>query len=235
VKTKATSITHTSRAFLRKSAGAWRQAFRVALIGVISFLTGELDGRSQGTLAITFEGLPELAPGTGQTTETYSESGMQFRLIGPIPPGGGVVRFASGYSTEPANGSTFLRGGGGTINNLAFSFLDSSVFNLLSVDLAEYTFHTDATTIQFVGYRHDGLIVTNEFITDGVNDGTGPLTDFQIFSFGPEFSSLDRVEIPSHGWSLDNLVVVVPEPGVFALLVLGGAMAGLGFLKPRRQ
>lgn len=58
-------------------------------------------------------------------------------------------------------------------------------------------------------------------ITDGIIDGTGPLADFQTFSFGPEFSSLTRVEIPTYGWSLDNLVVAIPKPGRWALLILG--------------
>jgi hypothetical protein len=55
------------------------------------------------------------------------------------------------------------------------------------------------------------------------------LVDFETFNFGPEFSSLTKVEIPDYGWSLDNLKlsVQVPEPSGGALLVL--ASAGLFF------
>lgn len=93
------------------------------------------------------------------------------------------------------------------------------------MDLAEYsTVVPDAVTVHFVGYRLDGSTVTTDFTTDGIIDGTGPLADFQTFYFGPEFSGLTRVEIPTSGWSLDNLVFTVPEPSAGALLFLG-AMA----------
>ena len=102
-----------------------------------------------------------------------------------------------------------------------FRFSTGSPFSLMSVDLAEYsTVVPDAVTVHFVGYRVDGSIVTQDFTTDGIIDGTGPLQDFQTFQFGPEFSGLSRVEIPTFGWSLDNLVVV-PEPSTFALLIAG--------------
>ncbi|MBE0543242.1 MAG: PEP-CTERM sorting domain-containing protein [Verrucomicrobia bacterium] len=40
-----------------------------------------------------------------------------------------------------------------------------------------------------------------------------------------------RVEIPNYGWSLDNLVMAVPEPGTWALLFLGAALVGQRFFK----
>jgi len=91
------------------------------------------------------------------------------------------------------------------------------------VSLAEYsTVVPDSVTVHFVGYRHDGSVVTTDLITDGIIDGTGPIPDFQTFNFGPQFTGLDRVEIPTYGWSLDNLVVSIPEPGTWALLLVGG-------------
>ena len=66
---------------------------------------------------------------------------------------------------------------------------------------------------------------TSDLTTDGVMDGTGPLADFQNFHFGPEFTCLDRVEVPSYGWCLDNLVVSVPEPATWGLWFLGGGLA----------
>jgi hypothetical protein len=66
---------------------------------------------------------------------------------------------------------------------------------------------------RFVGYRPDGTTVTH-----GSNhrrdlyDGLGPIDDFQTFQFGPEFTGLERVEIPNYGWSLDNLIVRAYEP-----------------------
>ena len=102
------------------------------------------------------------------------------------------------------------------------------------MDLAEYsTVVPDAVTVQFIGYRVDGSTVTANLTTDGIIDGTGPIADFQTFNFGPEFSNLTRVEIPTDGWSLDNLVVSIPEPGTWALLVAGGLL--FGALKFRKR
>jgi hypothetical protein len=99
-------------------------------------------------------------------------------------------------------------------------------FGLLSVDLAEYsTVVPDAVTVEFVGYRYDSSIVTTDFTTDGVMDGMGPLADFQTFYFDSRFADVVRVEVPTYGWCLDNVVfAAVPEPGTWALLLSGGLL-----------
>jgi PEP-CTERM motif len=105
------------------------------------------------------------------------------------------------------------------------SFTNGSVFDLLSVDLAEYsTLFQTPLTVSFIGYKPDGSSVTTELVTDGIIDGTGPLADFQTFYFDKEWTELTRVEIPSWGWSLDNLVVSIPEPSSCALLLAGGLL-----------
>ena len=99
----------------------------------------------------------------------------------------------------------------------------------MGVDLAEYsTVVPDAVTVHFVGCRSDGSVLTTDLTTDGIIDCTGPLEDFQTFQFGPDWTGLTRVEIPTIGWSLDNLVVSVPEPAS-GLLVLTGGVALLLF------
>lgn len=212
----------------RKTTALWRVAGSVLLSLATGFVLAPLDCRAQGRFTIAFEGPPELPPGGGDIRAAYSESGVEFRLVGPTMPWDGVTRYASGYWAEPDNGSTFLIGAQATTNSLGFHFLDGSVFDLLSVDLAEFTLHTDLTPVQFVGYRHDGSVAVADFITDGINDGIGPLMDFQTFHFGSAFTGLDRVEIPSHGWSLDNLVIYVPEPSALALWVVGSGLLWAG-------
>jgi hypothetical protein len=109
---------------------------------------------------------------------------------------------------------------------------DGSSFDPVSVDLAEYsTAFQRPVVVQFVGYRPDGSTVTTNLVTDGIIDGTGPVADFQTFTFGPEFSGLTRVEIPTVLWSLDNLRLFVPEPGTAALFVVGAIFLGLRFLR----
>jgi hypothetical protein len=77
--------------------------------------------------------------------------------------------------------------------------------------------------------------MTRDITTDGIIDGTGPLADFQTFDFAhfPQFSGLSQVEIPTSLWSLDNLVVTIPEPGSGLLCCAGGL--ALWLLRPRKN
>jgi len=200
-----------------KISGANFVALRAVLLGALLLISSSVFG--QGTLQITFDGPPVVAPGAGILITNYSESGMVFM---PLKGLGSLARFGPGYPSDPQNGSAFLKAGLG--GSLMFSFANNSVFDLVSVDLAEYStvFANQPVTISFVGYYSDGGTVTTSFTTDGIIDGTGPLADFQTFNFNSkDWSNLSRVEIPSYGWSLDNLVVTVPEPGVFSLFGLG--------------
>ena len=180
--------------------------------------------RAQGTLQITFDGPPMIPPGTGVVATNYSESGMAFR---PIPPSYGFSRYGEGApGGGPDDGSTYLSAA--VTQSLMFNSVDGLGFNLVSVDLAEYSAaFQEPITVHFVGYRQDGSIITTDFITDGIIDGTGPLADFQTFYFDQEWSGLTRVEIPTSLWSLDNLVVSVPEPTSGILAILGAALTAL--------
>lgn len=183
----------------------------------------------QGTLHFTFDGPPLQPPETAYTVTSYYESGMYFRGIGY-----GFSRVGEGRSTRPQNGSAYVAATLG--DSLEFSFTNGSVFSLASVDLAEYsTVVPDAVTVRFVGYRPDGSVIATDLTTDGIIDGTGPLADFQTFQFGSQWNGLTRVEIPTYGWSLDNLVVSIPEPGTGALIILGAAVGALRCFKRRKR
>jgi hypothetical protein len=173
---------------------------------------------AQGTmepLHITFDGPPPQLPGTGTLIQRYDEAGMSFV---PLPGSDGFVR-RGGRDRFPENGSASLQAALGT--SLMFSFTNGALFDMVSVDLAEFSITATDTTVRFVGYRFDGAIVTTDFTTDGFIDGPGGQDDFETFYFGSEFSGLERVEISSHGWALDNLLVV-PEPSAVTLFLAGG-------------
>src|ERR1039458_2167738 len=208
---------------------------RIAL-PLLACLCGVVGSYGQGTLQITFDGPPSQPPGTATFVTNYYESGMLFlgalNTNGPLPMFSRFGRNGGGITGRPDDGSAYLDSGPST---LMFSFTNSSVFGLLSVDLAEYStyYSNEPVTVPFIGYEQGGSTVTNVFTTDGIIDGTGPLADFQTFYF-TNFTDPTRVEIPgptSLPWSLDNLVVTIPEPTAGALLLIG--VLTLGSLKLR--
>jgi hypothetical protein len=202
-------------------------------VGVVAlcllFIAAECAG--QGTTRFSFDGPPQQPPGSIYTLRQYFEQGMSF---GPVLGSVGFGRvWPTNYQGTPYNGTAFLDAALG--DSLVFSFINGSLFDAVSVDLAEYsTAFQTPLTVHFVGYRQDGSTVMTDFTTDGIIDGTGPLADFQTFYFGPQFRGLTRVEIPYPGWSLDNLVVPVPEPGSGALVLLGAGLAWVRLRKRRR-
>ena len=171
---------------------------------------------AQGTMTFMFEGQPR---GTSSQIGVYSESGMHFGALGAeslLWAGGGIV-------SRPENGTAYLQA---TLHaNLGFGFYSfpSTWFSFLSFDLAEYdTSYPGPVTVQVLGYGGQGVMFTNTFTTDGINDGTGPLQDFQTFYPDSQFAQVYRVDILTGRFSIDNVVVGgVPEPSAGGLLLLG--------------
>jgi hypothetical protein len=210
----------------------------ISLIGgtLLLVLTVTLDCGAQGTMSFTFDGPPSIAAGTATVVQQYAESGVSFTPIDPSAPWSGFVRMGTPTPAKdpwyPNNSTAYLQALAG--NTLKFAFFDGTPFNLFAVDLAEYaTNFAYPLTVHFVGYTQDGSVVTTDLTTDGVIDGVGPLADFQTFHFGPEWSGLSRVEIPTDGWSLDNLVLSVPEPAPAGLML--GALGTLMTLRYRTR
>ena len=201
--------------------GGGGSAVRLALAGVV-LLCAVVPCFAQGTMVFRFEVAPR---GTGIPVSSYTESGMHF--WNPRGPQG-LVLLGGGIPSLPENDTGYLRpSAGGT---LAFSFNTSpfhTFFGLVSFDLAESgTTLPGPVTLDVVGYGGQGLVVTNTITTDGINDGTGPLQDFETFHLGSEFANVYRIDIFSDRFSIDNLVISgVPEPRTGALAFLGLALA----------
>ena len=179
-------------------------------------------GFGQGVIRwnITFDGFPNIPPGTDIGVTNYSESAMLFR---PISNGDQFGRMGGGRSGFPENGTAYIIQG--AFDSLACT-ADFGRFGLYSVDLSEFSIlYQEPKVIQFVGYKPGGQIVTTEFTTDGIIDGTGPLEDFQTFYFDSRFEDIIRLEVPTPGIALDNLVVQsVPEPQTGLLLLTAAAV-----------
>jgi hypothetical protein len=121
---------------------------------------------------------------------------------------------------------------------LAFERSSLEPFGLVSFDLAEYSTNSPGPiTLHVVGYGLQGQrIAVLDLTTDGINDGIGPLADFQTVTFDSHFANLYRVEMTTDFWSLDNLVISgVPEPSAGVLVLLGAACAfGRSRIRSRR-
>jgi hypothetical protein len=202
-------------------------------VGGLVLLWALTQSYAQGVINISFDGPPYQAPETAKIMQEYTESGMVFTPIDPNAPWAGFVRRGDPTNAWfPSDGTIYLQALVG--NSLMFSMAGGGTFDFLSVDLAEYsTVVPDAVTVPFIGYFANGGTITTTRTTDGIIDGTGPLVDFQTFTF-TGWTGLTRVEIPASGWSLDNVVIGgVPEPSSAALLLLSGGL--LWFLHRQRQ
>jgi hypothetical protein len=176
----------------------------------------------QSTFTITFDGPPEVPRGTARVVQFYSEFRFWFE---PLPGTDGFIRQAAIDPRIPDNGTAYLQASLG--DSLSFYYLDGPAFGLVSVDLAGYSTVVPDFTVNFVGYRTDGSTIHTSFSGTGIN--------FRTVHFSPDWAwGLIRVEIPNYAWSLDNLVVVIPEPSTFALTILGGAMFTLWRMRRRR-
>ena len=203
-----------------------------ALVAAALLFAGLVQCLAQGTMTIGFDGQPR---GTFATAGAYHESGMRF-----WNPSGYHSLVLNGGGISPAypdNGTSYLQPSGG-VGGLAFRFDSYAEFGLVSFDLAEYSTNSLApTTVHITGYGpQDQVLGTTDITSDGINDGTGPLVDFQTFTFDARFANLYRVEISGDPWSLDNVVISgVPEPSAGALVLLGAACAfGRSWIKRRR-
>jgi hypothetical protein len=200
----------------------------IELLVILRFFCDVMECSAQGTLTkITFDGLPVFLGGI--RVDQYEEAGMSFIATTNTQAYGGFSRFHSSSSSDfPYNGTAFIQCS--VLSPVQVTSTNGTLFGLLSVDLAEQgQVIPDAVTVLFTGYHADGSTVTASFRTDGII-GTFGIPDFQTFYFGPEFrSGLTRVVIsPSYPtlWSLDNLVVSIPEPGAGLLLILGATLLG---------
>lgn len=203
-------------------------------LAILCFVVQSL---AQGTMTIGFDAQP---PGTISHASVYNESGMRFwNPNGPhtLVLNGGVVTFDGTHFPFPENGTSYLQPSGDGAW-LAFQSTSLEPFGLLSLDLAEYSTNSLAPiTVHVVGYGLQGQRIGEvNLTTDGINDGIGPLADFQTFTLDSRFANLYRVEMTTDFWSLDNIVISgVPEPSTSALLLLAAACAfGRSWIRRKR-
>ncbi len=178
-------------------------------------------------MRIGFDGQPR---GTFSQGSVYYESGMRFwnpNGSHTLLLNGGALSWDGISFPFPENSTSYLQPTGDGAW-LAFERTSYEPFGLVSFDLAEYSTNSPGpVTVHIVAYGLQGQrVAAVDLTTDGVNDGIGPLADFQTFTFDSRFANLYRVTMTTDFWSLDNVVITgIPEPSACALLLLGAACA----------
>lgn len=218
---------------------SWSQArivyawFRAKLLAfLVLYILSTHSDFAQGTTVFTFEGQ---SPGTTAQANP-SAFGLGFRAI----PFGFLDLSGGGVAGYPDNGTGYLFKPDGSLFGMRFestNSLSAIIFDLVSFDAAEYVGPPTALTV--VGYRFQIMApiiaVTNIFTLDGINDGTGPIQDFQTFYLDSGFANVFRVDVLGGSWAIDNWTISgVPEPSSGALALLG-ILSAIGWSSMRRK
>jgi hypothetical protein len=112
---------------------------------------------------------------------------------------------------------------------------DGGNFSMQSIELAEFSqsYANTLQTITFTGFKSDNTIVTQDFTLDGIIDGKGNLTDYELFVFSREFTNLLYVDVGKTMVSLDNITINhLPVPAALWLFISGIiGLAGIARLR----
>jgi subtilisin family serine protease len=134
------------------------------------------------------------------SSATYTEDGLTFTTPNQI------LRVGGNHINRPNNRTPHIAPISGQ-RPLTIQRANNGSFHLYSVDLAEHSYLTTAPkAITFTGTKSGGVQVTTSFTLDGIMDSTGPLADFQTFTFPGSFRDLLSVEVTVDVYAMDNLV-----------------------------
>jgi hypothetical protein len=130
----------------------------------------------------------------------------------------------------------------GLTSGIRIKRTDDQPFTPVSIDLAEYRVGDPPATNILIESGNGAQLIVD---LDGVNDGSGPATDFETVALGPEFANttsyLFLLTTGDAGYSVDNIVIANDVPALrpwaaaslAALLAATAALAVLRRLTPR--
>lgn len=115
------------------------------------------------------------------------------------------IRLSSGGGIRANNGGFYLSVA--TAVPITLVHADGLPFEILSLDIAEYSTVAIPSHVDFEGLKSDGSQVTFRFIPDAVIDGDGPLNDFQTVHFPEGWSDIVSLQMLNGKVALDNIAV----------------------------
>lgn len=205
---------------------------------------------------LTFDDVPSQWIGTIGGLSNYFDT-QGYRVITSGGLYGSAVMIGGVISCNPAcpyNGTNYLFSwrfsSPYTYSGFSLSALDGNTFDLLGFDAAEANIGDSvrADGIQIFGYKADGTTVRDSFGLDLINDGDGPLVDFQTYTAPENMRGLSAVFVSgvgasnsTNGFSVDNIRLgpasPVPAPPATILTLTGLGLLGLSrrFRKLGRQ
>jgi len=136
-----------------------------------------------------------------------------------------IGRGTSCYPECSENGTQYLLTQHGN-DPITIKRANNKPFSLLSFDFAEQHINLGyATQIDVIGTLKNGGTITATFVLDGINDGSGPLNDFQKGVLPESFKNLTSVDFVWTGspitlrYSIDNIAVqTVPQSNILQFI-----------------
>ncbi len=206
----------------------------VAMLVVVALLATASNAAEAVIITIDFEDLAVPVGGQINPPEGVAVVSQGFNFApGPANLATGLGDIHIHHDSNgrgPKNGTNV----GGTHSDVVVTNAGGSAFSLFSFDYAGWS--QPELNIVVTGTFQGGGTIATTFIPDGVNDGTGPLADFENFSLGTDWVNLQGVTFEDgDSFVLDNITVgTIPEPSTVVLL-LTAAIGFLGIVWRRRK
>ncbi|MGB6221473.1 hypothetical protein [Haloferula sp.] len=163
-----------------------------AMVTLMDPLFGKVPEHLKATKVIDFSEVS----GMGYTQFGYRLFAPEERWLSVVQPGG----------ISANNGTPYLRVSSGA-TPVTLVHCDGLGFDLIALDLAEYSTVAVPYYVRFRGTKTDGSAVEHTVYPDRIIDGDGPLEDFERIEFPPEWTSLANVEVLDGSVALDNIEV----------------------------
>ncbi|MBV6449055.1 FxDxF family PEP-CTERM protein [Nitrosomonas sp.] len=184
---------------------------------------------AQAAVTVTFDEFPATNNNSPITAE-YAGLGITFGADNSGTWGGLSAGDPGSWNLEGTNGSAFL-GNNGLNNGSTYvtSIFFSSLINSVSFDASRSLGSSDGQTLTVNAY-HGATLVSSQTITFG---DINSWTSVSFSTSGIDSLILDGSDAGFSPYGIDNLVVAVPEPEMYGMLLAGLGL--MGFMASRRR